>query len=137
VDIVATRPLPPPNVKSPASASVIDDKAHLNLAMAVLAPVDVDRREEAEKTRLRAGTGLASAQSWGPVHEALGEGVRRFTNSGGQSTRKPPDSPLPVGRMCHAAFLLDGADLSGPSETLEIEQKRRKRKQSAPDTAKT
>jgi hypothetical protein len=63
-----------------------------------------------------------------PHHPALGSSVRRYTNTGGQTTRKPSESLPPVERLRRAAFRLDDDDLSDLVETLKIELKRRKRK---------
>ncbi len=69
-----------------------------------------------------------SAVLHGTKHqEPLGSSVRRFTNTGGQTTR-PPARTLPlVERLRRSAVRLDDADLDLLIDALEQERRRRSR----------
>jgi hypothetical protein len=69
-----------------------------------------------------------SAVLHGTKHqEPLGSSVRRFTNTGGQTTR-PPARTLPLAeRLRRSAVRLDDADLDLLMDALEQERRRRSR----------
>jgi hypothetical protein len=62
----------------------------------------------------------------GPV-EALGSTVRRWSNSGGATTKAPSDTLPLVERLRRSAMRLDDADLADLIDSLKQEQRRRRR----------
>lgn len=79
-------------------------------------------RKSEGKVLIREGAGVTSSQ-----RAPLGEAVRRYRNSGGQTSRKPSETVPQVERVRRAAMRLDDADLAALLEAVKEEIKRRRR----------
>ena len=79
-------------------------------------------KEEA-KALVRVQAGAAGLKH----REALGDRVRRFTNTGGATTRKPNNVLPHAERLRRSALSLSDADLADLIDALKQEQRRRRR----------
>jgi hypothetical protein len=76
------------------------------------------------EAKLLLSDGAVAASSARPP---LGQAVRRYRNSGGQTSRKPSETVPPLERVRRAALRLDDGDLAALLEAVKAEIKHRSR----------
>jgi hypothetical protein len=89
-------------------------------------PIEPFGYTNSESKALFKGTRASGASDH---REALGSRIRRLTNTGGETTKKPAEiTPLPlVERLRRQALRLDDADMADLIDSLKQEQRRRRR----------